>query len=376
VIGLLCLGALAAVTTWLMVASTGRKAGAVIPSHGPSPAGQIHTTPLTGARVAPTQAPAPVPPIRQPPPIELSHAIGAKIMTGMNGTYPSASLLSRVRAGQVGGVILMGANISNELPAAIAALQGAASAAGDPPLLIATDQEGGPIRRLPNAPPDEPAADMSGNTEPQGRATARALLDVGINTDLAPVADVAHTGDFLGARTFSASPTTVGAAACQFARGLNLGGVNATFKHFPGLGAAFTNTDLQLTVVSAGRDQLLSDLLPYRECQPQLVMVSNAIYPALGSQLPAVFSRGIVTGLLRDQLGFRGVTISDTLGAPCIASSDAAVRATNAGIDMLLYTDQTESALAYWELRDAVAEQRIPPTAILSSARRIYALTR
>jgi beta-N-acetylhexosaminidase len=297
-------------------------------------------------------------------------------MTGMNGTYPSASLLGRVRAGEVGGVILMGPNISNQLDAAIASLQGAARTAGDPPLVIATDQEGGPIRRLETAPPDEAPADMSGNTEPRGRAAAHALLDAGINTDLAPVADVAHAGDFLGTRTFSANPTAVGAAACQFAKGLNLGGVNATFKHFPGLGAAFTNTDRQLTIVSADRNQLLSDLLPYRECQPQLVMVSNAICPALGSELPAVFSRGIVTGLLRDQLGFRGVTISDSLAAPGVTSSDAAVGATNAGIDMLLYTDETESSLAYWELRGAVAEQRISPTAILSSARRIYALTR
>jgi beta-N-acetylhexosaminidase len=304
----------------------------------------------------------------------LAHAIGAKVMTGMDGTYPSRALLSRVRKGEIGGVILMGANVSPQLPAAIAALQHAAARADDPPLVIATDQEGGEVRRLPNAPPVEPPATMGGNIEHQGRITARALLAERINTDLAPVADVLHRGSFIGSRSFGSNPAKVAGKACQFAIGLQSAGVNATFKHFPGLGDAITNTDLQATTVAASKATLLADLLPYRSCQPRLVMVSNADYPALGSDGPAVFSAAVVTTLLRRQLGFRGVTISDTLGAPEVAGPGAVVRASKAGVDMLLYTDESGAASAYNELIKAVEKHTLSQSAVRASAARIYAL--
>src|SRR3984885_12998238 len=127
-------------------------------------------------------------------------------MTGMDGTYPSPALLARVRKGEVGGVILMGANVSPQLPAAIGGLQPAAPRGGRPPLVIATDQEGGDVRRLPNAPPFQSPETMSGNIDHQGRITAQALRAVKINTDLAPVADVLHAGSFIGSRSFGSSP--------------------------------------------------------------------------------------------------------------------------------------------------------------------------
>ena len=130
-------------------------------------------------------------------------------------------------------------------PQAVAALQSAARAGGNPPLVIATDQEGGPIRRIAGAPPVAAAAQIApASAQGQGLATAQALSARGINTDLAPVADVLGPGGFLGSRSFGASPGRVAAAACGFARGLQAGGVNATFKHFPGLGKATKNTDV------------------------------------------------------------------------------------------------------------------------------------
>ena len=150
---------------------------------------------------------------------------------------------------------------------------------------------------------------------PEGAATGRALRARRINTDLAPVADVNH-GSFLGSRSFGSDPGVVAQAACAFADGLQSAGVNATLKHFPGLGRTRSNTDLGAVTIGASAAALRADLEPYRRCgsRARLVMLSNATYPAFDPSRPAVLSRRVVTGLLRGELGFRGVTISDTLG--------------------------------------------------------------
>src|SRR3954470_22368274 len=158
--------------------------------------------------------------LRPRPRVSLRRLVGQKIMTGMSGTYPSRSLLDRVRGGEVGGVILMGENVSSNLRAAVAALQHAAVSGGNLPLLISTDQEGGSVRRLSGAPPQPNPAEMTASTVGrEGAATGAALAAVGINTDLAPVADVGQEG-FIGRRSFGSNPAHVAAAACAFAAGL------------------------------------------------------------------------------------------------------------------------------------------------------------
>jgi beta-N-acetylhexosaminidase len=307
----------------------------------------------------------------------LARDVGAKIMTAMTGTYPDAGLLSRVSRGEVGGVILFGANISSRLSAAVAALQQAAQAGGNPPLLISTDQEGGPVKRLASAPPTAAPAQMSAaSAGGQGLATGLALRALGINLDLAPVADVAQPANFLGARSFSSDPSRAAAAACQFAGGLRAGGVNATFKHFPGLGRASANTDTAAVSIGTPAKVLLADLKPYASCRPPLVMLSNATYPAFDAATPAVFSRHIISDLLRGQFGFSGVTISDTLSAPGVAGPTAAIRAAAAGVDILLYTDQQISARAYTNLLAAARAGQLSSAELNASAQRIHALAR
>jgi beta-N-acetylhexosaminidase len=272
----------------------------------------------------------------------------------------------------------VGGNVGPRLPEAISALQQAARAGGNAPLVIATDHEGGEVRRLPDAPPAAAPAQISAAAAAgEGAATGRALIRRGINVDLAPVADV-NRGSFLGSRSFGSSPTTVSAAACQFAAGLQSVGVQATLKHFPGLGRTTHNTDEQSVTVPASGAALQADLAPYRRCAPQaaLVMISNATYPTLDPSGPAVFSAPIVEGLLRGRLGFHGVTISDTLAAPGVASSTTAVRASRAGVDMLLYSDEAVSARAYQAVLAAVRTGRLSKRKVLASARRLRTLTR
>jgi beta-N-acetylhexosaminidase len=304
----------------------------------------------------------------------IRRAVGQKIMTGMAGTAPSRRLLRRIRLGHVGGVILFADDVTPSLRRTLARLQRAARAGGNPPLLIAVDQEGGAVRRIADAPPARAPAAMTAPGA-EGTATGRALRARGINVDLAPVADVGTAG-FLGSRSFGSSPARVATAACRFARGLERSRVAATFKHFPGLGRSSQNTDLRAVTLGLSRGALMRDLEPYRRCRPELVMVSNATYPALDPARPAVFSPAVVQGLLRGELGYRGVTISDTLAAPGVASPGAALRASRAGIDILLYIDETLAARAYVRLLAAVRAGRLPAQAVLDSARRIGALPR
>jgi beta-N-acetylhexosaminidase len=308
----------------------------------------------------------------------LSRAAGRRIVTGMDGTFPSRALRARVRRGEVGGVILFGPNVGPRLGRAIAALQAAARAGGNPPLLIAVDQEGGAVKRLRSLPPARAPAQMSAATAArEGAATGRALHARGINVNLAPVADVNH-GSFLGSRSFGSDPGAVASAACAFAGGVESAGVNATLKHFPGLGRTRENTDLRRVRVTAPAGALRADLEPYRRCgrTTRLVMVSNATYPAFDPERPAVFSPRIVTDLLRGELGFTGVTITDTLAAPGVASPGAAVRATRAGVDLLLYVDERSSARGYRAVLRALRAGRLSGPQVLASAARIDALAR
>lgn len=307
----------------------------------------------------------------------LSRQVGQMIMTGYPGPYPSPQLLARIRKGQVGGVILMGENIGPNTRQAITDMQSAAQQAGRR-LLVATDQEGGEVKRLASSAPSVSAAEMRsiGAARREGQRTASALLSLGINTDLAPVADVRHPGSFIGSRSFSNRPGAAAARACAFARGLQAAGAYATLKHFPGLGYAAKNTDVARVTISASAQQLQRDLSAYQRCPTDLVMMSNAVYAAYDPSAPAVFSSRIINDLLRGYLGYQGVVISDSLTATSVKSPSTAVRAVAAGVDMLLYIPADVSALAYRKVLAAVRRGEIPRQRVREASARIAALTR
>ncbi len=220
--------------------------------------------------------------------------LGQLIIARFVGPRPSPTFLARIRAGEIGGVILLGDNTVNGLSAThsvIRELQNAAREGGNPLLLIMTDQEGGEVRRL-IGPPTLAASDMSSNgiAQSEGAATGRRLRSVGVNVDLAPVADVEHaSGSFLGSRSFSSNAAVVAARACSFASGLASTGVAYTLKHFPGLGRAITSTDVAPVSISASSNELRADYQTYATCASNpaaLVMISSASYPNLSGALP------------------------------------------------------------------------------------------
>jgi beta-N-acetylhexosaminidase len=336
-------------------------------SVGPSSEATTHPTPAPTPTHTPTTTPTPTPtltPTPTPAGPTLAQRVGQKLMVAMDGTtIPSADLLGRIRRGEVGGVILFGRNITTEaaLIALTKKLQGAATAGGQPRLLISTDQEGGSIKRIPWAPPtlSPPQMGASGSTSTataQGRATGAALLKDGVNLDLAPVADVpASTSSFMyqQGRTWSFSAATTTSVADAFAQGMAAAGELATMKHFPGLGYAVRNTDAFVVKLTQSRAQLDPGLDPYRGAIGQgipVIMLSNAWYAAWDTANAAGWSRAIGTTLLRDQLGFRGVTITDSLSgiaaAMGVSARSLAIKAAAAGTDIILVTGSEASTKA------------------------------
>jgi beta-N-acetylhexosaminidase len=293
-----------------------------------------------------------------------------------------------VRRGEVGGVILFGGNVVSEtqVKALVRRLQAAARAGGNPPLLVMADQEGGSVRRLPEAPPRDSAEAMGrwdpASTEREGRRTGLALRRLGIAVDLAPVADVPDSPrTFLGDRAFGRDPALAARHAAAFAAGLRSACVAATAKHFPGLGTARASTDRALVRIRTGRAELERRLLPFErlvEEGAELVMVSSASYPALDrSGAPALFSRAIVTGLLRGRLGFGGVVITDALEAPAPSlRPGAAAAAVEAGVDLLLYTSEATSAAGYRRLLEAARATPSLRRRLEESYRRLATLKR
>ena len=223
------------------------------------------------------------------------------------------------------------------------------------PLLVMVDQEGGPVRRVPG-PPARSAAQLGAESPREsraaGRAAGRLLRGVGVNVDLAPVADVGRPGSALvgEGRIFSNAPARVASHAVAFATGLGEMGVAAAAKHFPGFGAAEANTDDRPVTIAAPLATLRAvDLRPFRALvahRVPLVMLSTAVYPALDRR-PAALSRRVATDELRRRMGFVGVSISDALDTPALAAvgGDArvAIRAAGAGTDLLIFAGSYEA---------------------------------
>ena len=342
--------------------------------------GAVSIARSTAAPAAPRVVAAPTP--------STAELIGQRLVVAMRGKRPSPALLGRIRRGEIGGVILFGFNIASQsqLRALTAELQNAARAAGRPPLLIATDQEGGRVRRVPWAGPLASATELGESSgtriRAQARLAGRALRAGGINVDLAPVADVPGPGSFMAAddRTFGPSGTAVAGAVGAFTQGLADARVAAAAKHFPGIGRATRNTDSSLVEIPASRDALDGDLAPFRTAigaGVPLVMISNASYPALDSK-PAPWSSRIQS-LLRNELGFQGVTITDALDGAAATRrrslQSVAVLSAQAGVDVLLFTgSEASSAAAFEHIETAALKGRIPAPALRRSYDRILAL--
>jgi beta-N-acetylhexosaminidase len=297
---------------------------------------------------------------------------GQRVIYSYSGLTPPASLLSLVRAGEVGGVIFFGDNYQSpgQFEATVSSFETANRAATNParayPLLLMTDQEGGYVNRLPGAPyhaekwigSRPTAGGRAYQAHQAGAGAANTLLHFGLNVDLAPVIDVYRTpGDFDDQyqRSYSTSPQVVSNLGADFISAEQRAGLAAAAKHFPGLGAATAsqNTDLRPVTINLPKATLEStDEHPYQAAiaaSVDLVMVSWAVYPSLGSSAPAGMSTAIIQGELRTRLHFQGVTITDAIGAGALASygsnQNRALRAAAAGMQLIMASDSLSQGI-------------------------------
>ena len=320
-----------------------------------------------------------------------------RLMAAFAGTQVPAEVAQALEKQPYAGVTLFrDVNVSSveQIRALTAQLQSLARPEARP-LLIAADAEGGQLNGLGDGPTQFAGAMALGAagdtalTQKVAAATARELRALGVNVNYMPVCDLATApaNPALGIRSFGDSPVAVGEHAAAYVRGLQAEGVAATVKHFPGLGDATADTHHGVAVVDASPDELMArDLVPFRAAiaaGAKLAMAGHIALPAItgDSELPASLAEAVVGGLLRNELGFEGLTITDALDMRAVAQGVAQVvdviSAVRAGEDLLLATPDPE-LVGRLEVGVEQAQKRrlIDPGSAAAVSRRLTALRR
>lgn len=293
--------------------------------------------------------------------------------------------IEKMKKYNIGGFVFFQDNILN--PSQITKLNNELSQYS---LFLGVDEEGGSVARISNNPnfPDERIENMSTVTDPNrayeiGDTIGKYLKSYGFNLDFAPVADVLLNSEntVVKDRSFGSDPNIVSSMVNNVFKGLNANGILASAKHFPGHGNTKLDThDGFAMSYSTKEDMENTELVPFEELISSgidMIMISHVIYPNLSSEdVPATLNKDIVTGLLRDELGYDGVIITDGMNMGAIAnnysSDEAALKAVEAGVDIILMPNDFYSA--YDAILNAVNNGTIPEERINESVRRILKL--
>ncbi len=285
--------------------------------------------------------------------MSLEQRVGQVFMLGFEGTTLTAANRALVQGLHLGGVTLFARNITNGPQ--LARLDADLQTVADPvPLFISVDQEGGLVVRVTDGATILPGNMAVGATADPGlarrvaEASASELLAMGVNMDLAPVVDVNTNplNPVIGVRSFGSDVSLVSDFGVQTIQGLQASGVSAVGKHFPGHGDTAVDSHRDLPVVLHSLERLQSlEFLPFKaaiQAGVDGIMTAHLYLPAIEPQpdLPATLSRTVLTGLLREQLGYQGLILTDALDMDAIKkdrpAAEAAVQAFKAGADMLL----------------------------------------
>lgn len=309
-------------------------------------------------------------------PTALRRQIGQLLIAGFDGYHIPTELRSLAKEFGLGGVILFARNIAD--PEQVAELSFEASRlVPDMPVWVSVDQEGGRVARLKAPFTEWPAMatlGRSGDTvlaERFARALAAELKAVGVTLDYAPVLDI-HTNPknpVIGDRALAEAADDVARLGAAIVRTLQAEGIAACGKHFPGHGDTATDSHHELPLVEQPPDRIRNvELKPFRaaiEAGVATIMTAHILVPSLDEERPATLSRRVVADLLRDELKFEGVILSDDLDMKAIASHyavpSAAVMAIDAGCDGVLICsgDHDSHAAAMEALIHAVEEERL-----------------
>ena len=365
----------------------------------------------TAAVPSPESPPTPaLPPVPEPDPfaeqlaaMTVEEKVGQLLIGGFEGTEIGDQATRLVQEYQVGGLILYGRNITGA-GQLVTLTNGLKALNGDGiPLFLSIDQEGGGVDRMPPEVRRTPGAYCVGQTgsvpaaQSYGDVLAAECAAFGLNLDFAPVLDVwSNPGNtVIGQRAFSADARTVAGLGPAAARRMMDQGVIPAVKHFPGHGDTAVDSHVGLPVVDKSPEELEeTELIPFRAAiqsagtdgQVPAVMVAHILLTQLDPERPASLSPAVVTGLLRDELGFAGAVLTDDLTMGAVTQSyglgEAAVLAVEAGCDILLVCHGQDSVPAVrTALLEAVASGRITAERLDESVYRIlrlkteYALT-
>jgi len=322
--------------------------------------------------------------------------IGQLFMVGMPGPQLDKETETLIHEHHVGGIILFSRNIEDplQLGALCRDLQTAALKGQEFPLFLAVDQEGGRVARL-----KEPFTSFPGNAaigaheEPVKKAiefatvTAKEMKVVGLNMNLAPVVDV-QRGEIekhLAGRSFGEDPERVAFLGRTVVKHLQKNGIMAVAKHFPGLGRADVDPHVLLPKINIGLEELERvHFPPFAAAIKEGVcgmMTSHAIYPALDPERPATLSPVVLTVVLREKMGFRGLTITDDLEMGAIAAewsvAEGALKSFQAGADVLLICkDQGHVRESLDRMQRALTEGLITKKRLAQSLKRIKKMKR
>jgi beta-N-acetylhexosaminidase len=313
--------------------------------------------------------------------------IGQLFMVGFLGTTVTPELATFMREYRPGGVILFSRNLES-VEQIVELTNDLQRCSPKSPLLISIDQEGGRVSRLPKGFTIFPPCELIGRCNSTELAyaaaatTAKELRAVGINMNMAPVLDVNSNPDnpVIGDRAFGSVSNVVGEMALVTAAGLQDNKVVACGKHFPGHGDTNADSHKELPVVQASRERLEAvEFPPFRRAAAAgiaTMMTAHVLYKALDERLPATLSPDIITHLLREQMDYDGVVLTDDLEMHAIVDhygpGDAAVRALLAGCDVLLICkDRDREVAAFESVEQAVASGTIGTARLDQSVARI-----
>lgn len=371
-------------------ASSSAGPSAVIPSASASPEPSVPSAAAsespsdnTTATEAPPSASSPAPEavdpvLQQVQKLSLDEKIGQMVIAGMDGTTLNEDIRQLIQTYKIGGVILYKNNITGTDQAAdlLNALK-KANQNGAAPLWLSVDQEGGRVSRMPDSYIKIPTAQTIGETGDAdyskriGKALAEEVKSLGFNLDFAPDLDINSNPDnpVIGDRSFGADAKTVITHGIAVIQGLKEGGVSPVVKHFPGHGDTSVDSHLELPVVNKTLKQLEAfELLPFKaavENGADMVMVAHLLLPQIDDSRPASLSPAIISDLLRDQLGYEGVVITDDMTMGGIVNhypiGEAAVDSVKAGADIVLVGHNLSSELGVLKALKAAAQSGVLP---------------
>ena len=356
-------------------------------------------TDTPAAETTPAAAPSPTPtPEPTPTPDPIAEAVAAMsteqkvsqlLVAGIEGTQLGQDAVQAVQDYQVGGVILFGRNVESAWQLA-ELTNGLKDLNGDyTPLFLCVDQEGGRVDRMPPEVDDLPSAYdyIAGGGDPleRGKVLSAQCAAFGFNLDFSTCLDIWSNPDntVIGDRAYGSDPDTVTRVGLAVNEGLEQGGVIPVVKHFPGHGDTSTDSHVDLPVVDKTAEQLKEfELIPFQAAIDEgtpCVMVAHILMTQIDPDLPASLSPEVVTGLLRQELGFDGVVCTDDLTMGAISNTygmgEAAVMAVEAGCDLLLVCHETDNLTAARDaLLSAVDAGRISMERLDESVYRILSL--